>query len=226
MRSRVLFSLTCFISVACSSGGLPVGRDEFLGIGEGGTDGQTACQSAGGTCIVGPETCAVEAPASAQDCGPLNNPGGALCCLSQAATDAAVGSACESAGGECVLGSVSCAEQAPNADQDCNPDRNPGGSFCCLSSSKNDASTCTWPPNANTTDGGSGPGCVPQPKFEICEGSPAKCHDACTAAEYSLTCTGSGNPSSIPNPPASLDCKSITIPTPSNELFYCCPCAK
>jgi hypothetical protein len=136
------------------------------------------------------------------------------------------GSSCTAAGGECVLGSVSCAEQAPESAQDCNPDRNPGGAFCCLSSSNEDASACTWPPSANTTDGGSGPGCVPQPEFKICEGSPTNCHDACTATEYSLTCTGSGDPDTIPNPPASLDCNAIAIPTPSNQLYYCCPCAK
>jgi hypothetical protein len=226
MRSHVLISFLCFIPVACSSGPIPVGRDEFLGVGEGGTapDGQTACQSAGGTCVLGNVSCAEQAPESDQDCNPDRNPGGAFCCLSKTATDAAAGSACESAGGQCVLGDVSCAEEAPSADQDCNPDKNPGGSFCCLSKSKDDASaSCKYPPNANTTDGGSDLGCVPEPKFEICEGS--KCHDACTATEYALTCTGTG-PSSIPNPPASLDCKSITIPTPSTKLYYCCPCEK
>jgi hypothetical protein len=227
MRSRVLFSLVCFIPLACSDGG-PVGRDQLNALVEGGgADGQTACQSAGGKCMPGPTACAVEAPAAAQDCAPANNPGGVTCCLPETAPDAGPGSLCESAGGQCVLGNVSCAEQAPNADQDCNPDKNPGGSFCCLSTSKKDASAaCTWPPTANTTDGGSGPGCVPKPEFKICEGSPKKCHDACTAAEYSLTCTGSGTPATIPDPPASLDCKAIAIPTPSNQLYYCCPCAK
>lgn len=37
---------------------------------------------------------------------------------------------CEEAGGQCVLGSVQCAK---HGDADCNPDRNPGGAFCCLS---------------------------------------------------------------------------------------------
>jgi hypothetical protein len=37
--------------------------------------------------------------------------------------------ACIAAGGQCVLGSFQC----PNrGTQDCNPDRNPGGAFCCL----------------------------------------------------------------------------------------------
>jgi hypothetical protein len=42
------------------------------------------------------------------------------------------GSSCSIAGGTCVLGGSPCSEQAPDADQDCNPDENPGGAFCCL----------------------------------------------------------------------------------------------
>lgn len=37
---------------------------------------------------------------------------------------------CAEAGGQCVLGSAQCATRG---DADCNPDRNPGGAFCCLS---------------------------------------------------------------------------------------------
>jgi hypothetical protein len=37
--------------------------------------------------------------------------------------------ACHAAGGECVIGGHACANPGP---QDCNPDRNPGGAFCCL----------------------------------------------------------------------------------------------
>lgn len=37
--------------------------------------------------------------------------------------------ACRAAGGECVLGGQRCANRGP---QDCNPDRNPGGAFCCV----------------------------------------------------------------------------------------------
>jgi len=37
---------------------------------------------------------------------------------------------CVEAGGQCVLGSVQCAK---HGDADCNPSRNPGGAFCCLS---------------------------------------------------------------------------------------------
>ena len=50
--------------------------------------------------------------------------------------------ACVAAGGKCVLGNNHC----PNAGaQDCNPDRNPGGGFCCLpcpnGTTTNDAGT-------------------------------------------------------------------------------------
>jgi hypothetical protein len=136
MRAHIIVSLVCLASlVACSSGGLPVGRDELLGVGEGGAaDGSTACQSAGGSCVLGNVSCAVEAPTSDQDCNPDRNPGGAFCCLSKTATDAGAGSACTTAGGTCLLGSAEpdCAKQAPTSAQDCNPDDNPGGAFCCL----------------------------------------------------------------------------------------------
>jgi len=50
--------------------------------------------------------------------------------------------ACVAAGGQCVLGGHTCANSGP---QDCNPDRNPGGAFCCLpcpiGSKANDAGT-------------------------------------------------------------------------------------
>lgn len=36
---------------------------------------------------------------------------------------------CASAGGRCVLGGSSCSAVG---SQDCNPNRNPGGAFCCL----------------------------------------------------------------------------------------------
>jgi hypothetical protein len=77
--------------------------------------------------------------------------------------------------------------------------------------------------------------------FDICEvpsgttiladggaNGPETCTDACSPTEYALTCRGTqsmeeiGN---IPDPDPSLKCAVIPIPTPSNELFYCCPCA-
>jgi hypothetical protein len=49
-----------------------------------------------------------------------------------AACGGKAGSLCTLAGGSCVVGGEPCAKQAANADQDCNPDRNPGGFYCCL----------------------------------------------------------------------------------------------
>jgi hypothetical protein len=37
--------------------------------------------------------------------------------------------ACIAAGGQCVIGGYRCGNVGP---QDCNPDHNPGGAFCCL----------------------------------------------------------------------------------------------
>jgi hypothetical protein len=37
--------------------------------------------------------------------------------------------ACVAAGGQCVIPNLNCAKVGP---QDCNPDRNPGGAYCCL----------------------------------------------------------------------------------------------
>jgi len=37
---------------------------------------------------------------------------------------------CVEAGGQCVLGGVECTKLG---SADCNPGRNPGGAFCCLS---------------------------------------------------------------------------------------------
>jgi hypothetical protein len=50
--------------------------------------------------------------------------------------------ACVAAGGQCVIGGHICPNHGP---QDCNPDLNPGGAFCCLPCSDggraNDAGT-------------------------------------------------------------------------------------
>jgi hypothetical protein len=52
------------------------------------------------------------------------------------------GVACQAAGGQCFLGSfrATCRSIAPSAQQDCNPDQNAAGGFCCLQEPEPDAS--------------------------------------------------------------------------------------
>jgi hypothetical protein len=57
--------------------------------------------------------------------------------------------ACVAAGGQCVLGGYQCPNKGP---QDCNPDRNPGGAFCCLG--------CFSGTTPAPVDGGFGIACV------------------------------------------------------------------
>lgn len=61
------------------------------------------------------------------------NPGGGVsgCCPCEAPPDAG-SSSCEAADGTCVLGGFMCATRAPASAQDCNPELDPSGSFCCL----------------------------------------------------------------------------------------------
>ena len=108
-----------------------------------------------------------------------------------------------------------------------------------------DAGACSWPASVTSSGDASTSGCWAKPTFNICEvpsgGSvnaqdgtirgpdgqvvTDACKDACSASEYALTCTGETMmPSSIPSPASSLGCTVIPVPTPSNALFYCCPC--
>jgi len=96
------------------------------------------------------------------------------------------------------------------------------------SSASVDGMACTWPAAADTaTDGGSSgyAGCLPSAPAQICQqaadGSES-CKPLCGASDYELSCRGAG---SVPAPDPSLGCTIIPIPTPSNALFYCCPCA-
>ena len=78
---------------------------------------------------------------------------------------------------------------------------------------------CSAISSVDTSDP-TGAGCTASPEFVICGPS---CTNACSRTEYALTCHGAG-PASIPVPAPYLHCKGIGIPTPSTELFYCCPC--
>lgn len=100
-----------------------------------------------------------------------------------------------------------------------------------------------WPATVTQTDDAGAVGCWARASFNLCEvpnggtvnadgtttgpdGKPATnaCHDACSASEYALTCTGATLLSVAPVPDPSLGCSVIPGPTPSNETFYCCPC--
>jgi hypothetical protein len=65
------------------------------------------------------------------------------------------GGACQAAGGQCFLGTFrpSCHALAPDADQDCNPEENPGGGFCCMSEPE-DAAPATDGGDAGGRDAG------------------------------------------------------------------------
>lgn len=104
--------------------------------------------------------------------------------------------------------------------------------------------TCSWPASADTYDAGSG-GCLPSPYFNICQvpngtivlqdggffvpdgGQPAVCTDACTEAEYALSCEATEDSSGalqFNGPDPQLQCSAIPMPTPIGASFYCCPC--
>lgn len=53
-------------------------------------------------------------------------------CESRVAGDSAPGLVCRHAGGQCRLGGVACASSANESADDCNPDLDTAGSFCCL----------------------------------------------------------------------------------------------
>jgi hypothetical protein len=99
--------------------------------------------------------------------------------------------------------------------------------------------TCAYPANAKTDGDASGNGCFAGPPASSCqvsngatvladggvENGTETCQSLCAAGQYELTCRSSGLAGPIPDPDSSLGCQAIRIPTPSNELFYCCPCA-
>ncbi len=84
-------------------------------------------------------------------------PGGGVlgCCPCEAAP--AAGSSCKAANGTCVLGSGSrtCATRAPSSAQDCNPEVNPGGSFCCLTTGDESDAEADARGNGSVGDDGS-----------------------------------------------------------------------
>jgi hypothetical protein len=100
-----------------------------------------------------------------------------------------------------------------------------------------DAEACAYPAGVEAAnlaaDAGSFPvtGCTAGPPTQLCEvdGATTTCQPICPGSDYELTCAtssrlGDANSQPIPSPDPRLNCDAIRIPTPSNMLFYCCPC--
>ena len=98
-------------------------------------------------------------------------------------TDTSGPAECASAGGRCVVGGSSCSTVG---SQDCNPNRNPGGAFCCLDQSPSEctdanvqlirASDYNQSCNADSD-------CVAVPEGNACY----PCVIACTSAAIRIT---------------------------------------
>jgi len=162
--------------------------------------------------------------------------------LSCTSSSSPLGSACTSAGGTCVLGGHPCSKQGATNAQDCNPDENPGGAFCCadlgdagsastpdgggrdaLAAGDSSLSACTWPasldrPDVYTT------ACVAARTYPICEtldGGGSQCGiNACAADEYAVSC---GGPGPAQPPPLPTGCRSA-VSGPGGGIAGCCPC--
>ncbi len=211
-----LFVATAVLGAAalapgCSANPLLVGHE----IGGG---GPSACTSGGGICVLDVVACTTEAPGSAQDCTPSDDPtgaGGNRCCLTfpdpNPAPDAGpsgappgnkdsgnsddVGvNACESAGGTCVGASVACASSAPQAAQDCN-NVPQAGAVCCLT--LRDAG----PP---------GPEAGPVDAGPRNDGGGAKDGGAPACASAGGTCIDSSRPCGNNAPLSAQDCPFVT----------------
>jgi len=99
------------------------------------------------------------------------------------------------------------------------PDAASVGKDAAQESTSTDAGrVCLYPAGADTSIGaGNG-------SFVGCR--PGSTPDMCDSSSYTMTCQASGlTPVWIPQPASALNCKVLAIPTPSNTLFYCCPCA-
>jgi hypothetical protein len=73
-------------------------------------------------------------------------------------------------------------------------------------------------------DASSVSGCYRVDDGQIC--GPSGCQSFCSGSTFQLTCEGGTPFGSVPAPDETLGCTVVPIPTPSNVLFYCCPCAK
>jgi len=98
----------------------------------------------------------------------------------------------------------------------------PCGCLSCAPAPSNDAGSCTWPANLTPGSDESAVGCWAHAVTGGADGGAF----TCSLAEYSLDCVGamSASTMSIPAPDSSLGCRILPLPTPSNRLYYCCPC--
>jgi len=67
------------------------------------------------------------------------------------------------------------------------------------------------------------PGCFATPSSMLC--APAGCQSLCSQGQTPVTCSSAQATGPIPVPDAHAGCTAVVIPTPSSELFYCCPCS-
>jgi hypothetical protein len=118
------------------------------------TNAGSACDGAGGSCVSGGERCANQAPSSAQDCNPDDNPGGFYCCLGGASAPGSPASSDEA--GACLYPTLGCGEFDPSdaaaepivcdpdASDPCDPgkDNNPCVTFACDPNQR----VCVWVP--------------------------------------------------------------------------------
>jgi len=98
-----------------------------------------------------------------------------------------------------------------------------GDHLSTVSQAGNQSVACQSPAGVSVAPDAAVVGCF-RTTFQICD--PTTCQDPCGASDYPMTCTGSTLTGPSPEPDATLGCSVIPIPTPSDVLFYCCPCAK
>lgn len=66
------------------------------------------------------------------------------------------------------------------------------------------------------------PGCFASPSAMLC--SPSGCQSLCAGGQTPVVCSSAQPAGPIPAPDLDAGCSVVPIPTPSSELFYCCPC--
>jgi hypothetical protein len=91
---------------------------------------------------------------------------------------------------------------------------NTNGALMCAS-----PAGVTPAPDASTVAG-----CYRVDGGQIC--GPSGCSPLCSGSTFELTCSGGSPLNPPPAVDATLGCTVVPVPTPSDVLFYCCPCAK